>query len=107
MNAVRIFFCDDHKLIRSAVRVLLERDTNMVVVGEASDGEDAVAQIAELGDAVDVVVMDISMPRMGGAEATARIREIAPAAKVLVLTAYDETSHVQMLLSAGASGYVL
>lgn len=107
MDPVRIFFCDDHRLIRSAIRALLERDTNMVVVGEASDGEDAITQIAERRDGIDVVVMDISMPRMGGAEATARIREVAPNAKVLVLTAYDDASYVQMLLSAGASGYVL
>lgn len=104
---LRVFFCDDHQLILSAIRALLERDTNLLVVGEAHDGTQALEQIEQLRGEVDVVVMDVSMPGLGGAEVTRQLRTLAPAAKVLALSSFDDTSYVQLLLSAGASGYVL
>jgi DNA-binding NarL/FixJ family response regulator len=96
---------DDHPVVRNGLRGLLEAEPDMTVVGEATDGEAAVRAAAELS--LDVVVMDVSMPGMGGEEATARIRRDCPGVRVVALTAYEDRGYLRRLLAAGAGGYVL
>lgn len=102
---LRVLLADDHPVVRHGLKVLIDSEADMTVVGEATDGSDAVTAAAELSP--DVVVMDLSMPKVGGAEATERIRSSSPDVKVLGLTAHEDPGYVQLLLEAGASGFVL
>ena len=101
---IRVLLADDHPVFRAGVKALLETTPDMSVVGEAADGEEAVKVACSL--APDVVVMDLAMPRLGGAAATARIKAEQPATKVIVLSGYRERAHVQAVLAAGATGYM-
>jgi DNA-binding NarL/FixJ family response regulator len=101
----RVLIADDHLSFRSGLRVLLETASDITVVGEAGNGDDAVRMAITLGP--DVVLMDLNMPRMGGLEATRRIVEQAPHVAVLVVTMYDDDDSVFDAVRAGARGYVL
>jgi len=105
MPTIRILIVDDHTLFRQGIRKVLDAEGDIEVVGEASDGSQAVALVSEW--APDVVLMDIAMPGMNGLEATRRIIEGAPGTRVLVLTAFDEGEYVLGALRAGARGYLL
>ena len=105
MNKIRILLADDHPLVRSGLIKLLEPHKEFVVVGEAGDGAEAVALTKKLQP--DVVVIDLSMPKMGGVEATKIIREKYPEVRVLVLTMHDNEEYVFQILKAGAGGYIL
>lgn len=96
---------DDHTLIRQGVRVLLEAEEDIVVVGEAQDGRQAVEMVKKLHP--DVVVMDIAMPQLNGLEATRQILDAAPATRVLILSAHSDEEYVERVTSLGAAGYVL
>ena len=96
---------DDHSLVREGTRTILERDPRIEVVGEAPDGETAVAMADTL--APDVVLIDIGLSGMTGLEATRRIRQDHPVIKVLALTIHDDAEYVLGMLDAGASGYLL
>jgi DNA-binding NarL/FixJ family response regulator len=96
---------DDHPVVRDGLRGVLEGDCDFVVVGEAGDGAEALARVATTE--VDVVLMDLRMPRMGGVEAIGALAEQAPAVRVLVLTTYDTDSDVLAAIEAGATGYLL
>lgn len=102
---IRVVLADDHSVVRKGVREFLEEEPDIQVVGEATDGQQAVEQAVELQP--DVVVMDIKMPELSGVDATKRIRRDAPRVRVLALTAYDDDPYIFGLLEAGASGYVL
>jgi len=102
---IRIAIADDHPLLREAMRNVLEQHEDMEVLGEASDGEEAVKLSSELKP--DIIVMDIVMPKLNGIEATRQIRKVSPTTAVLVLTAYDDDRYVMGLLEAGAAGYLL
>lgn len=105
MGAIRIIFAEDHVLVREGTRQLLDRHEDLEVVGEAADGAEAVELVRRLNP--DLAILDIAMPRMGGIEATKRIKELAPETSVLILTAYDDDQYVFALLEAGAAGYLL
>lgn len=105
MDKITILLADDHVLVREGTRELLEHEKDMTVVGEAGDGEEAVALAADLSP--DVVIMDIAMPKLNGIEATKRIKDIHPDSAVLILSAYDDDQYVFALLEAGAAGYLL
>jgi len=105
MNKIRILLADDHPLVRSGLIKLLEPFKEFIIIGEASDGEEAVAMTKKLGP--DVVVIDLSMPKLSGVEATKIIRKNFPSAKVLVLTMYDNEEYVYQILKSGAGGYML
>ncbi len=101
----RILIADDHSIVREGVRMILASERDFEVVGEASSGEQALELIDTLRP--DVVVMDISMPGIGGIEATERIKQHHPDINVLALTMHEDENYVFRLLRAGASGYVL
>ena len=105
MNEIRLVLADDHAVVRSGTRELLEQEPDLKIVGEASNGEEAVRLAQELQP--DVLVMDVRMPKMSGVEATRRIKADTSDVKVLVLTAHDDDEYVFALLQAGANGYLL
>lgn len=104
-NPIRILLADDHTVIRKGLRALLERQGEFEVVGEASDGREAV-DAAEAGTP-DVAVIDIAMPNLNGIEATRRIREKRPETAVVILSMHADESYVLRALKAGARGYLL
>ncbi len=102
---IRLLLADDHAVVRSGTRQLLERQPDFQIVGEAADGEEAVNLVRELRP--DVVIMDVRMPKLTGVEATRRIKADYPDVYVLVLTAHDDDEYIFALLQAGANGYLL
>lgn len=102
---IRVVVADDHNVVRAGIRELLSDEPDIEVVGEARNGQDAVA--LALARRPDVVVMDVNMPELSGVEATRQIRAAAPTVKVLVLTSYADDPYIYGLLDAGASGYIL
>ncbi len=102
---IRVLIVDDHAVVREGIAALLGRQPDMMAVGEASDGDEAVALFREL--APDVTLMDIQMGRMGGIEAIEQIRRTSPEAKILVLTTYPGDAQVVRAIRAGAAGYLL
>jgi two-component system invasion response regulator UvrY len=104
VTAIRVMLVDDHAVVRMGFRLLLQEASDIEVVAEAASGEEAVSRYAELKP--DVVVMDISMPGIGGLEAVARLLSKDRGAKVLILSAHEDSSHPQRLLKAGALGYL-
>jgi DNA-binding NarL/FixJ family response regulator len=105
MHPLRIIIADDHAVIREGLRLLLNSQDDLEVVGDVDSGLDACRMVEELKP--DVVLMDISMPGMGGAQATKRLKETRPDVKVLVLSAHEDDLHVRQLLSGGAAGFIL
>ncbi|MDD5338682.1 MAG: response regulator transcription factor [Dehalococcoidales bacterium] len=105
MNKIRIVIADDHAVVREGTRVLLDREEDMQVIGEASEGEEAVRIIEQLKP--DVVILDISMPKLSGIEVTKKVKKTQPSLSVLILTAYDNDEYIFALLEAGAAGYLL
>lgn len=105
MKPLRILLADDHAVVRIGLASLLEAERDMVVVGQAKNGEEAV-QIART-ERPNIVVMDLMMPRMNGADATAALSAECPAAKVIVLTSYGAADDVAHALEAGAAGALM
>jgi DNA-binding NarL/FixJ family response regulator len=102
---LRILLADDHVTVRRGLKLLIDGELDMEVVGEASDGTEAVQKARELSP--DVVVMDISMPGMNGLAATRALKKIQPDAVIVTLTRHADHAYLQELLRAGVSGYVL
>lgn len=102
---VRILIADDHAILRSGLRMLINTQGDMEVVGEAVDGEDAIRRVGELDP--DIVLLDLTMPGMGGIRALEVIREKFPRTRVLVLTMHDEYAYVRSVLAAGGAGFVV
>jgi DNA-binding NarL/FixJ family response regulator len=105
MNNIRVLLAEDHTLVRAGFRVLLEKIEGVLVIGEVSDGLEAVKMSKELEP--DVVLMDIAMPGMNGLEATRRIRQEAPKTRILMLSMYTNEEYLKEALRAGAAGYLL
>ena len=104
MHKIRILLVDDHTLLRTGVRMVLQAEPDLEVVGEASDGDSGVRLAAELHP--DVVLMDLSMPGVGGLEATRRVTADGGETRVLVLTMHAGEEYLVPVLEAGGSGYV-
>lgn len=105
MNKIKVLLADDHAILRAGLKMLLDAEPDMEVVGEAEDGFAAIKKTAELEP--DVVLMDITMPGLNGLETTREILAAHPDVKVLVLTMHDDEVYLRQFLSAGASGYVV
>ena len=105
MEKIRILIVDDYPVIREGLRTMLSTYQTVEIVGEAADGAEAVAMVAEKKP--NVVLMDIRMPNMDGIEATRRIKDKHPSISVIVLTIYDNDAYVIDAVRAGASGYLL
>ncbi|MBM4443868.1 MAG: response regulator transcription factor [Chloroflexi bacterium] len=105
MTNIRVLIADDHAMVREGMRRMFEREKDLEVVGEAGDGEEAVCLADELRP--DVAIMDISMPKLDGIEATKEIKRRCPSVTVLILSAYDDDQFVFALLEAGAAGYLI
>lgn len=102
---IRILIVDDHAILREGVRALLQLHADFEVIGEASNGTDAVEAVARLDP--DVVLMDIAMPGLGGIEAALEMRKQGRRARILILSQYEDREYVRRLLKAGVAGYVL
>jgi NarL family two-component system response regulator LiaR len=105
MDKIRVLIADDHAVVREGTRQILEQESDIDVVAEAADGEEAVKLAGS--SRPDVAIIDIAMPGVDGIEATRQIKSLYPAVAVLILSAYDDDQFVFSLLEAGAAGYLL
>lgn len=105
MPKIKVLLADDHAMIREGTRRILEESGNIEVIGEASDGAEAIRQATALRP--DVVLMDIAMPKLDGVKATQEIKKNLPSTAVLILSAYDDDAYLFPVLKAGAAGYLL
>lgn len=105
MEKIRVLLADDHQMVRAGLRMLINATTDLEVVGEANDGDEAVLLATQLRP--HVVVMDISMPRTSGMKAIEPLRKACPDTRVLVLSMHDDPAYVRTVIASGGSGYVL
>jgi DNA-binding NarL/FixJ family response regulator len=105
MTKIRIFVADDHEIVRRGLRATLQAEPEIELIGEASNGREAVARVNELQP--DLVIMDVGMPELNGLEATRQIHAVSPAVRVLILTVHESEQVVREVLDAGAQGYLL
>lgn len=101
---IRVLLADDHPIVRSGIRALLERASDIEVVGEALDGDQVLALVGEL--APDVLLLDMQMPGMNGVEVARQLQEAATQVRILALSAYDDERYIEGLLNCGAAGYL-
>jgi DNA-binding NarL/FixJ family response regulator len=104
MQKIRVVLVDDHPVVRSGIRGLLEQADDILVVGEANDGEEALRLLERL--TADVILLDVEMPRMNGIEMAKQLQENAAQIKILALSAYDDEAYIDGLLTSGAAGYL-
>lgn len=104
-SKLRIFLAEDHATVREGLKMIVNAQADMEVVGEAGDGLTAVALVSQM--LPDIVVMDVSMPRLNGLKATEKLSQCCPQVKILALTRHMDDGYLQQLLRAGAAGYVL
>ncbi|MEJ2747038.1 MAG: response regulator transcription factor [Anaerolineae bacterium] len=104
MSEITLILADDHAMVRSGLRMLLEAQSDMTIVGEVENGAEAVRQATSLQP--DVILMDVQMPDMNGIDATRKIKAIVPETAVLALTIYEDDQYFFEMLKAGASGYI-
>ncbi|HEY0429999.1 MAG TPA: response regulator transcription factor [Pyrinomonadaceae bacterium] len=105
MEKLRIVLAEDHLTVREGIKLLVNSQPDMEVIGEADNGSAAIKEVQKL--APDIIVMDISMPELNGLKATRRLKQVCPNVKVLTLTRHTDDAYLQQLIEAGASGYVL
>jgi two-component system response regulator NreC len=105
MSKLRVMLADDHETVREGLKMIVNAQDDMEVVGFAADGREAVTKAQEL--LPDVLVMDISMPKLNGLKATQKITEVCPQVKVLTLSRHADDGYIRELLGAGACAYVL
>lgn len=103
--AIRLFIADDHAMVRRGLQVFLATQTDIVLVGEAANGQETLDRVAEARP--DVVLMDLNMPVLNGIETTATLVQTMPETKVIVLTSFVDQDHVLPAIQAGAKGYLL
>lgn len=105
MQQIRVFIADDHSIVREGIRQLLEKRQDMELVGEAADGQRAVAEIKKLRP--DVAILDIAMPNVSGLDCIPLIKSTVPATRIVILSMFAKEAYVHQALAAGAYGYVL
>lgn len=104
-DPVRVALCDDHGVVRSGLRLILEAADDIVVVGQAATGNEAIAMAADVHP--DVLVMDVGLPDMSGIDATAKVLSASPGTRVLMLSVHDDVAYLRGSFDAGAAGYLL
>jgi DNA-binding NarL/FixJ family response regulator len=104
-ESIRILLADDHAVLRSGLRLLIDQQDDMQVIGEAGDGREVITVAQQLQP--DVILLDINMPHIDGLSALEPLREVAPQARILILTMHDDGDYLRHALQSGASGYVL
>jgi two-component system response regulator NreC len=104
-DVIRVLLVDDHAVLRAGLRLLLEDQKEFKVIGEASTGLAALALAEELNP--DLILLDLSMPGLGGLDALPTLKQVAPRARILILTMHDDTQYLRRALEADASGYIL
>lgn len=104
-NSLRILIAEDHQTVREGIKMLISAQPDMEVVGEADDGEEAIRLATELMP--DLLLMDVSMPRMNGLRATKELRRLQPDLRILTLTRHTDDGYLRQLIGAGSNGYVL
>ncbi|MDA8084800.1 MAG: response regulator transcription factor [Nitrospiraceae bacterium] len=102
---ITVFLVDDHAVLRDGLRLLLEANPEITVVGEADNGREAIERIGQLRP--EIIIMDLAMPQMNGIEATRALAKTQPSAKVIILSMHSTTEHIVSALDAGAQGYLL
>ena len=107
MGTVKILIVDDHKIVRDGIKSMLASNPEIQILGEASNGKEAVEFIDSSTIETDLVLMDINMPEMNGIEATTQIKQNSSGTKVLALTMLNEQQHIRKMIEVGASGYIL
>ncbi|MDQ3800569.1 MAG: response regulator transcription factor [Acidobacteriota bacterium] len=105
MSEIRVLIAEDHKTVRKGLKMIIQAEPDMTVVGEAGDGKEAISHARDL--APDIIVMDISMPEINGIKATTEIKKIVPGIKILSLTRHTDKAYLRELISSGVDGYVL
>lgn len=105
MNKIRVFLADDHTIVRQGLKCLLKEEEGIEVVGEAEDGHQLLRQASKIKP--DVIVVDISMPILGGLEATQQLKKLLPQSKILILTMHTDEEYVYQTFKLGASGYLV
>jgi len=105
MSPIRVFLADDHPVVRTGIRNLLEKEVDIEILGEASTGEEALSLVQELKP--DILLLDMEMPDLNGREVAARLREMGSPVKILALSAYDDPVYIRELLESGAVGYLV
>ena len=104
-ETVKLVIVDDHRVVRSGVKALIETESGLEVIGEAGDGREAVTKVK--AQQPDVVLMDLVMPEMDGVEATKELTKLSPAPEILILTSFSEEERIIQAIKAGASGYLI
>jgi DNA-binding NarL/FixJ family response regulator len=102
---IRVFLADDHAIVRDGLRFILQAQPDMTVVGEATDGRQAVDRVKKLNP--DVVIMDITMPTLNGIEATRQILQSCPSTRIVILSVHSTPEHIYRSFQAGVQGYIL
>ena len=105
MNPIKVILADDHVIVRNGIKILLESDGEVQVIAEASNGAEALEKAKEFQP--DIMISDIKMPIMNGIEATARLKDVAPGTKALILSMHDDEEYIIKSVESGASGYLL
>ena len=105
MDTIKVLLADDHVIVRNGIKILLESDGDVEVIGEASNGVEALEMAKNLQP--DILISDIKMPIMNGIEATSKLHEVAPSAKALILSMHDDEEYIIKSVESGASGYLL
>jgi two-component system response regulator NreC len=102
---IKVLLAEDHKTVRAGVKMIIDAEDDMMVIGEAGNGREAIEMAKELTP--DVILMDISMPELNGLIATAKLKRVSPDIKILALTRHTDQAYLQELLQAGVNGYLL
>lgn len=103
---IKVMLVDDHAILRSGIKMLMEAETDIQVVAEAANGQEALDQLLMINE-IDVVILDLSMPGINGIDLIKQVRNMHPAIKILVLTMHDDEGYLHKALGAGANGYLL
>lgn len=105
MNEIKILLVDDHEIVRDGLKSVISSETGLKVIGEASNGDEAIEKCSELEP--DLIIMDINMPEKNGIQAATEIKKLNPNIRILALTMSDNELHIKRMIQAGASGYIL